>query len=272
MSGKSRVLKRPQFIGAVLSFAGVLLAILFVTSGQIKHQEQAVVPISKSELERVAAKRVVFAHQSVGENILSGVRRLAKEKQVSLNIVEIRQPPSSGAGIFHFKVGRNGAPLEKISDYVSAVNGETFTGIDIALMKLCYVDINTESDAQAIAKAYTDAVKALQAKHPGTRFVAMTAPLRAGAGFFKKILGRGSKGLAENAKRLEFNTYLRQNFDAAHLFDIAKLEAEEVKVDGKSIEVLRTSLTDDGGHLNADGQHLVGAAFLKFLASYTGSH
>jgi lysophospholipase L1-like esterase len=36
--------------------------------------------------------------------------------------------------------------------------------------------------------------------------------------------------------------------------------------------VLHSSLPDDGGHLNADGQHLVKAALLKFLASYTGSH
>ncbi len=84
----------------------------------------------------------------------------------------------------------------------------------------------------------------------------------------KSLVRGGSPELADNAKRKEFNDYLRKEFDKDHLFDLAALEAEKVAADdGQEIEVLRPSLTSDGGHLNDAGQRLVGAAFIKLLAA-----
>ena len=238
-------------------------------SGQT--QEQAV-SVTKAEIEAVSKRRVVFAHQSVGENILDGVRALAKEHGVRLSIVEGRRTDGSEPGIFHFKVGANGDPSGKINDYVKTLDATPFSKADVALVKLCYVDFNSQSDATAIAKSYASAIKKLQASYPSTRFVAVTAPLTAIPGgakvWVKKMMGRTPPDLVDNSKRKEFNDYLRAQFDKNHLFDIAKLEAETATADdGKPIEAMRRELTDDGGHLNAEGQRMVGAAFLKILAA-----
>lgn len=256
-------------MGGIL--AGLLAAAVMAQSIPAMSEVADVQTVSKSQLEAAAKRRVVFGHQSVGYNILEGVRTLAAEQGVALNIDEMREPPASGAGIFHFTAGSNGDPLGKAADFAKTVGAASYPKTDVALVKLCYVDFDQSSDAVAIAKTYTDTIKKLQAARPETRFVAVTAPLTAIPGgakaWVKKMIGRTSPDLANNAKRKEFNDYLRKQFDAAHLFDIARLEAETaVGADGKDIEALRGDLTDDGGHLNAKGQRIVGAAFLKMIS------
>lgn len=235
-------------------------------------QEATMQPVSKADAEAAAKRRVVFAHQSVGDNILDGVRGLAAENGVTLNLAETREPPATGAGIFHFKVGSNGDPLGKIADFEKTVGNASFPPADVALVKLCYVDFNQGSDAAAIAKAYTETIQRMQTARPRTRFVAMTAPLTAiptGPGaWWKWMKGEVPADWADNAKRKEFNDYVRRQFDANHLFDVAKLEAETLKApDGNDVEALRTDLTTDGGHLNEKGKRVVGAAFLKMIAA-----
>ncbi len=134
-------------------------------------------------------------------------------------------------------------------------------------MKLCFIDFNAGSDAQAIAKTYVSTIKKLQEAHPETRFVAVTAPLtvvRSGAKqWLKSALGRGSSDVADNAKRKEFNDALREHFDAEHLFDIAKLEAG---AGSGETEALRAEISNDGGHLNDQGEREIGAAFIQLIA------
>lgn len=224
--------------------------------------------LSKAEIEAAAQRRVVFAHQSVGFNILDGVSKLAAEQGVSLNIVETRQPPAEGAGVFHFRVGRNGAPDSKISDYAGVVGAAGFPAADVALVKLCYVDFSADTDAAAVAKTYADALEGLQKAHPATRFVAMTAPLTTlqtgPKAWLKGALGR-STGRAENARRHQFNEVLRKQFGPDRVFDLARIESGGAT--GNSAPSLRPELTDDGGHLNGEGQRLVAIAFLKLLAA-----
>jgi lysophospholipase L1-like esterase len=133
-------------------------------------------------------------------------------------------------------------------------------------VKLCYVDFNTNSDAQAIAKTYVSTIKKLQEANPATRVIAVTAPLTAIRGgpkeWVKQALGRSTDS-ADNAKRKEFNDYLRKQFDSSHLFDIAKLESDTA---GTETESLRLEITNDGGHLNDKGQREIGAAFIRLVA------
>jgi type II secretory pathway pseudopilin PulG len=252
--------------------AGLLaLAVAFlVFSSEGNAQEQAV-SLTKAEVEAAAKQRVLFGHQSVGANILNGVRTLADENNVKLTITESRSDQGKTPAIFQFSIGQNGDPRGKIKDF--AGTAPSFADVDIAMMKICYVDLNRNSDATAVAKTYADAIKDLQRAHPSTRFVVITSPLTAlqsGAkAWVKSLIRGGSPDLADNAKRKEFNDYLRKEFDKDHLFDLAALEAEKpVADDGKEIEVMRPSLTDDGGHLNDAGQRLVGAAFIKLLAAH----
>ena len=261
--------ERACFLAPVLGSFLALAAAFLVFSSPGYAEEQAV-SLTNADVEAVATQRVLFAHQSVGANILDGVRKLADENDVKLTITESRSDQGKTPAIFQFMVGRNGDPLGKIKDFVST--SSSFPDIDVALVKICYVDLNKSSDATAVAKTYADAIKTLQRAHPSTRFVAITSPLTAvpsGAKAWVKSLIKGSSPeLADNEKRKDFNDYLRKEFDKDHLFDLAAVEAEKaVADDGKEIEVMRPSLTDDGGHLNAAGQRLVGAAFIKLLAA-----
>ena len=266
---QTRTGREPRFLAQVTAgFLALALAFL-VFSSPGNAQEQAV-SLTKAEVEAAAKQRVLFGHQSIGANILTGVRTLADENNVKLTMTESRGDRGKTPAIFQFSVGRNGDPLGKIKDFVSTA--PSFADIDIAMMKICYVDLSRNSDAVAVAKSYADAIKGLQRTHPSTRFIAVTSPLTAVPGgtkaWVKSLIRGGSPELADNAKRKEFNHYLRKEFDKDHLFDLAALEAEKaVADDGKEIEVMRPSLTDDGGHLNDAGQRLVGSAFIKLLAA-----
>ena len=264
-TGRERACFLAPVLGSFLALAAAFL--IFSSPG---YAEEQAVSLTKADVEAAARQRVLFAHQSVGANILDGVRKLADENNVKLTITESRSDQGKTPAIFQFMVGRNGDPLGKIKDFVST--SSSFPDIDVALMKICYVDLNKNSDATAVAKTYADAIKTLQRAHPSTRFIAITSPLTAvpsGAKAWVKSLIKGSSPeLADNEKRKEFNDYLRKEFDKDHIFDLAALEAEKaVADDGKEIEVMRRSLTDDSGHLNAAGQRLVGAAFIKLLAA-----
>lgn len=230
-------------------------------------QEKTMPPISKAQIEAAATRRVVFAHQSVGFNILDGVSKIAKDNGAVLSLVEGRSDASGKPGVYHFTVGANGDPLGKISDFEKTLSANVFGKVDVALVKLCYIDFNAGSDAQAIAKTYVSTIKKLQETHPETRLVAVTAPLtvvRSGPKqWLKSALGRGSDGLADNAKRKEFNDVLRKQFDAEHLFDIARLEAG---AGSGETEALRAEISSDDGHLNDQGEREIGAAFIRLIA------
>ncbi|MFO1406384.1 MAG: hypothetical protein U1F08_02490 [Steroidobacteraceae bacterium] len=221
--------------------------------------------------------RVVFGHQSVGGNILEGVSTLAKRDGRTYGVVEARTPPSA-PGITHFKIGTNGDPSSKIRDFAAALDSGVVQGADVALMKLCYIDFDSSVDPVAIAREYADALDGLAARHPTTKFVAVTAPLTTvqtgPKAWVKRLLGRQPGGYAENARRASFNKALRERYaSSGRLFDLARYESTAgghdvaVIVDGATIEALDPSLSDDGGHLNAAGQQLIARQFLEFLAA-----
>ena len=220
---------------------------------------------------------VVFGHQSVGNNLLSGVERLAAWEKARIAIREQRQGPAL-AGINHFLIGRNGDPAAKIRDFAAAIDAGAAQGADVAMMKLCYADFNATTDARQVAEQYISSLESLSRRYPDTRFVAVTVPLRAvqtGAkAWGKRLLGQLPGGYLDNARRGEFNTRLRERYLATgRLFDLARAESDasgeccRVSVDGQEVETLNPELTQDGGHLNERGQVLVGSAFLSFASA-----
>jgi hypothetical protein len=234
------------------------------------------VPISAESIAQASGRRVVFAHQSVGNDILQGVAKLRDSTGTPVTIVETRQPAATGAGIFHFKVGVNGAPKGKIEDFVRTLSADGISGIDIALLKLCYIDFDDNTNASDLAEEYLGALQTLRAAHPTTRFVAVTAPvttIQSGPkAWLKRLLGTTPAGYAANARRHEFNEVLRRQSMAAELFDLAKAESEgngkpaTFEFAGRRIQALDPRFTYDGGHLNEAGQLRVAASFLEFLA------
>lgn len=221
--------------------------------------------------------RVVFGHQSVGFDVLRGIEHLARRDQARINIQQRREGPAL-AGINHFRIGRNGEPLSKMQDFSRALDAGAVDGADVAIMKLCYSDFESTTDAGQVAKDYIAHLESLARNYPATRFVAATTPLyvfQGGAkawarGLIEKLQGRDSAP----AKRAEFNARLRERYAAVgQLYDIARVESGSSGecCGGRSaeppFESLRPELTYDGGHLNQDGQILLANALLAVLSA-----
>lgn len=226
---------------------------------------------------KLAQMTIVFGHQSVGGNILSGVQTIAAANEVALGIREHRGPPES-PGITHFKIGRNEDPLSKIADFTAVMKSGGAEGTDVALMKLCYIDFAESTDARKLAMAYIAGLDRLAREYPATAFVAVTTPLAAvqtgPKAWVKRLMGRLPAQYRENAKRAEFNALIREHYAAkGRLFDLARIESETgersntIQVDGREVESLDPSLTYDGGHLNQRGEALVATAFLHYISS-----
>lgn len=260
-------------------FLFAVLSVLTLAHCGMESRNEVEMPMQTASPDwpALARQRVFFGHQSVGGNILDGIRALAKRDNAALPIAEDRSR-TSPTGITHFMVGVNGDARSKIDDFRKVVDSGAAHGADVAMMKLCYVDITAGTDAVAVARHYIGVLDDLATRHPSTRFVAVTAPLtRLQTGpraWVKRMLGRLPAGYHDNARRADFNQLLRQHYaGTGRLFDLAQLEAtglgvhHTVVVDGTRVDVMDPSLTPDDGHLNEAGQRIVGAAFLQFLGT-----
>lgn len=219
----------------------------------------------RPDLERAARLRVFFGHQSVGANVLDGVRELAREAGLEVKIAEAL-------------VGQNRDPASKLKAFAQALETRP-GGVDVALVKFCYLDIDAATDADALFARYRAAIEALQARHPATSFVHVTAPLTTVQGgataFVKKLLARAPWGTVENVRRERYNALLRKAYGGREpIFDLARVESEgpdgvraTVQWDGSVVPALAPAFTDDGGHLNAAGKRRAARELLAVLAA-----
>jgi hypothetical protein len=279
---KNAALKIAALLLAVATFAGCdagpALESNTMSTSTTSSPAAPIQPPTQEQWERVAQMRIVFAHQSVGANILDGIRSAAQARQVPLVLTESRTP-LEGPGIQHFKVGHNEQPEGKLTDFRSVLANSFADDAphpDVALLKLCYIDFGQSVDPKNLAQQYISTIDELARAHPETVFVPMTSPLTTvqtgPKAWLKKMLGKEPGGYAANARRQVFNETLRAHYGAGKtLFDIAALESvngqSHVESDGKRIETLNPLLTYDDGHLNAEGQQLVGTALISHLAT-----
>ena len=70
-----------SWLSAALALAGAMVTMPVTAQDKL--------PYVKTDLQVVSTQRIFFGHQSVGDNLLDGVRQLAKEAQLALNIVEV---------------------------------------------------------------------------------------------------------------------------------------------------------------------------------------
>lgn len=235
----------------------------------------------KADLQTIATVRIYFGHQSVGRNILDGVRALSETTGVPLRIVEVQgaAPSGKGYGLFHANLGTNGAPDTKLRDFVAGV-ASTATAYDLALFKFCYVDLedgSEEKSPQALFQRYESTMARLGGQLPDLQIVHATMPLTAEPPgwktWLKRQLGRATWTDDANRRRGEYNEQVRSRLLPEETFDVARLES--VRADGsvsafaagaKRVETMAAEYTDDGGHLNEQGRRKVAAEFLHTLA------
>lgn len=230
---------------------------------------------TQAEWDRFKQLRIAFGHQSVGSNLLAGVRSLAQEQNIDLPITD---SASSGetAVIRQFPIGENGDPASKLDAFRVALTQGAGSYANVAQMKFCYIDFPPSVDPKALAATYIEQTAELSKQYPNTAFIATTTPLTTiqtgPKAWMKLLLGKQPAGYAENLRRYEFNQTLRAHYgNSQTLFDLAAIEslhgASTFSIDDKTVEALPLAITDDGGHLNDVGQRLVASAWVRHLST-----
>lgn len=269
---------------ASIAGAAILITMLVAASSCSKGEvapASAPVPtiasVTPEDWRRLASLRIVFGHQSVGQDIVHGLSDVMKENPAIQLTVATTATPGQPA-LVHFAVGKNEQPLTKIDHFKQVVDSTSDAPPDIALMKFCYIDTTANTDAEALFRRYRDTVAELRARHPQITFLHVTMPLRVvQTGWkaqLKGLIGRPIGGYAENVKRNQYNDLMRAEYQGKEpLFDLAALES--TRPDGQRASfvqgdttyfALAPEYTYDGGHLNERGRRYVAEGLLATLA------
>jgi hypothetical protein len=233
----------------------------------------------RTDISFLAVKRIFFGHQSVGFDIVNGVKDLAAMAEVpGMRIVEADDSARGDGPFFaHSFVGENGAPDAKCDDFVSTVSDVLGDSLDLAMMKFCYADIRSDRDVEAMFEHYQSTMERLIAEHPSVTFVHITVPVTMRSAWWKRlarsVLGKEDPWDISSTKQYEFNQMMRAAFGGRPMFDLAQIGSTspdgaraEFEYRGKPANELIAAYTYDGGHLNEYGRKVVARAFIHTLA------
>jgi len=230
--------------------------------------------------QKISRKKIYFGHQSVGYNILNGVRQVLKQNpQIPLTIEETYDPDNFKAGtIAQSQLGYNGDPKSKLDMFAYFAKAAGAGRANIMFFKFCYEDFTKKTDVKVLFNDYKKKYAQLERRYPETTFIHLTVPLTTiQTGIkaeIKKFLGRPLGGVAENIKRCEFNDMLRTSYMGKKpLVDIAAIESTfpdgqraSFEANGKTYYYLVPEYTRDGGHLNTMAAKLVAEQLLLTIA------
>jgi hypothetical protein len=238
--------------------------------------------VSDSQWNRLSQQKIYFGHQSVGFNIIDGIKDVMKENpRIKLNIIETTKPSDFNAPIFgHSRVGKNQDPRSKIYAFETFLREGIGKAADIAFLKFCYVDIAGGTDVKSLLKDYKESMASLKENYPQVRFIHLTVPLTTVKATWKTWIKEltGKKDIWEyagNIRKKQFNDLLRTEYEGKEpVFDLAKIEStypdgtrSSFSSNGITYYSLVPEDTKDGGHLNEKGRKIVAEQFLIFLAN-----
>lgn len=235
--------------------------------------------VPQGEWDKLASKRIYFGHQSVGYNIMNGVRDIINEfPQIKLNIIEGKDIKEFIDPVFaHSAVGENKDPYSKIDDFKGIMENGLGNKVDVAFFKFCYVDIDKDTNINKLFAHYSETMDSIKKKYPKIKIVFVSCPIRVRPKGIKtgikRILGIAIPDELDNLKRIEFNDLLISNYlDTKRIFDLAKHEAAKpngkentFKTKGKKNMFLVPEYSSDGKHLNSVGRRKIGKDLLLFL-------
>jgi hypothetical protein len=235
--------------------------------------------ITTDDLAKVSRTRVFFGHQSVGMNVLDGVAGVYSAHGMAAPPIELEgtRPGPDGGFVCHASLGENQKPLGKIRDFDAKTRSGIGQQVDVAMMKLCYVDITADADLGALFAAYQGTIAALERDFPEVTFVAATVPLMTEQGQLSKLksrlTGSGRFGPAENAARERLNALIRRDYAGGHLYDLAAIESTAPDgsratgtYQGQRYYRLHDGYASDSGHLNGEGARVAATAWLQAVA------
>lgn len=244
--------------------------------------------ISDKKWKNLIKKKIYFGHMSVGYNIIDGINEILKENKLEgLKIVETNNIDEFNTPIFgHSKIGINTNPKSKIDAFVASMDNGLGNKVDIAFLKLCYVDISLTTNIDELFVYYSSKMNELKKRFPKVKLIHFTVPLTTFKklnfidklkDFIKSIIGRETekeKHIKNNVKRNMFNALLRKQYKEKDIFDLAKFQStypdnkiEIFNYNNIDYQALVPAYSSDGGHLNSNGQIYIASHFLIFLSN-----
>ena len=239
-------------------------------------------PDVSDSIRQLESVRVFFAHQSVGDNVMDGVKALIKEAPgPSLDVVRLASTAgASGGFLAHETLGVNGDPKGKTDAFVSALEDGLGRDLDIALQKYCFIDFEPTTNAHEVFSYYRQGIEHIHREFPSLTVVHVTAPLMAvqtgPKAVVKKLLGRPPGQFEDNVVRERFNELMRKTYNGREpVFNLARLESSRPgapdrvssSFKGQTAYGLLPEYTTDGGHLTGPAEKRIAAEFLRFLAN-----
>lgn len=237
--------------------------------------------VTPEQWAALGSRRLFFGHQSVGRNMLAGVRAILEENpSIQLTLANADNPGQiEGPALIEANIGRNREPATKADAFESAL--ESGFGSEpgaVAMYKYCYIDMQPGTDPDELFDDYVLRTEAIKARYPDLTLVHITLPLvvtpTGPMEAIKNFLGQETQTKL-NIKRNHFNQRMREKYgDTDPLFDLAAIES--LKSDGtrshtvyrgQKVYRMAPEWTSDGGHLNEAGQRRVAEQFLAFLAT-----
>jgi mannan endo-1,4-beta-mannosidase len=226
-----------------------------------------------ADVTALNSRSVFFVHNSVGDNIVSGLRAVAPGLTITNAVTSGGQPSATGFSELYMNTyaantgnpipSFNGRPLDKIT-YFETLMDNGGRNAQIAFFKFCYVDFdNNLPEPEVLIPAYESMLNTLQARYPNVTFVHMTAPLY--------VYNQSW----HNRKQHALNNWLRSTYPG-RVFDLAAIQA--VNANGTaaptalSPSVGAPTLSTDwaananDSHLNSAGGQRVASGLISFLA------
>lgn len=275
----------PNYKFPMAFFIIALFTIVACTGGEMEKKKVSynnLKDVPDAEWKELSNKKIFFGHQSVGNNILDGLRDIIKEyPQIKLNIIESTDIKNFGSGVLaHHRIGQNTDPESKVNDFKQYIDEGIGKKADIAALKFCYVDITDNTDVDKMYDLYKKEINTLEKKYPDLTVVHFTEPLTVSKTtwktWIKKILGKNDFWeFKDNVKRNLYNELIEKEYKGKKpLFDIAQIEStkpdgsrQTFEINGKTYYAMVPEYSYDGGHLNEIGRKKVAESFLLFLLS-----
>lgn len=236
--------------------------------------------LKPQDIDVLLEKKIFFGHQSVGDDLLAGLADLSKENpDLKLSIVNTTDKNSFESPVFaHTLIGTNEEPDTKSDAFKDIMLNKIQGEPDVAFFKYCFLDINRNTDVQAVFNEYKSTIEEVQESNPQVKIVHFTVPLMTvqtgPKAWLKKIIGKSIGGVDDNIKRYQYNQLVRSEFADNLVFDIANLESALPNgkknffvVDDRQYEALADEYTYDGGHLNEAGRKYIAERFIHFISN-----
>jgi hypothetical protein len=120
--------------------------------------------VPQSAWKSLEKKKIFFGHQSVGFNIVEGIRNVMKENTwINLNIVyDIFTKDLDSPALLHYRIGHNGDYMSKMNNFADVMTKNSNNKIDIAFFKFCYIDVTYNNDIELIINTYKTRMLALK--------------------------------------------------------------------------------------------------------------